>query len=114
MTEPDARECLHLEVDHRRPLCLGERSHLLLTENDVVEHLGRNALEAVGDRARRQNRKLTGSQPSRRDEYRETAASPSVATAETISSTTAATAVSSLARSCLRVGVSGSARAPIS
>ena len=49
VAEPDAGKRLHLEVGHRRPLCLRERAHLLLAERDVVEHLGGNALEARGD-----------------------------------------------------------------
>ena len=64
MAEPDTGEGLHLEVDHRRPLRLRERAHLLLAEHDVVEHLGGNALEAGGDRVGRQPEALPA--PSRR------------------------------------------------
>ena len=49
VAEPDARERLDLEVRHRRALGPGERPHLLLAERDVVEHLGRDALEARRD-----------------------------------------------------------------
>ena len=49
VAEADARERLDLEVRHRRALGLGERPHLLLAERDVVEHLGRDALEARRD-----------------------------------------------------------------
>ena len=54
MAEPDTGKGLHLEVDHRRPLRLRERAHLLLAEHDVVQHLGGDALEAGGDRVGRQ------------------------------------------------------------
>ena len=49
VAEANAGKRLDLEVDHRRPLRLGERPHLLLAERDVVEHLGRHAVEARGD-----------------------------------------------------------------
>ena len=54
VAEPDTGKGLHLEVDHRRPLRLRERAHLLLAEHDVVQHLGGDALEAGGDRVGRQ------------------------------------------------------------
>ena len=49
VAEPDAGKRLDLEVDHRRALRPRERPHLLLAERDVVEHLGRDALEARRD-----------------------------------------------------------------
>ena len=54
MPEPDAGKRLDLEIEQRRPLRLRERTHLVLTERDVVQHLGGNALEARGDLVGRQ------------------------------------------------------------
>ena len=47
--EPNAGKRLDLEVDHRRALRLREAPHLLLTERDVLEHLGGDSVEGRRD-----------------------------------------------------------------
>lgn len=57
VAEADAGQCLDVDVEHRVTLGLGERTHLLLHEADVVEDLLRDisddALDLLGRQAER-------------------------------------------------------------